>query len=135
MSAFDNYKRQVNNGKNDKYLYLTSTTDIYEAFMQQHQDLNYALNKERSRDRFVANRKGLENAIVQTINKVLLSEMDEIADIISQDVIYKVQNAFGGVGGTKVNKNSFSSKLGKMLGKALADIPFKLWEEIDKDTR
>ena len=135
MSAFDNYKRQVNNGKNDKYLYLTSTTDIYEKFMQQHHDMNYALKKERSRDRFVANRKGLENAIVQTINKVLLSEMDEIADIISQDVIYKVQNAFGGVGGTKVNKNSFSSKLGKMLGKALADIPFKLWEEIDKDTR
>ena len=118
-----------------KYDFVISSNDIVKRYYESKKDLMYSLKKEVSRDRFVANSEGLQKTIIQTVSEVLEQEMDEIAEVISQDVIYRVETAFNGGGNAnniKSMKKSYMSRLGAMLGRALAKIPFNIMKELDK---
>lgn len=138
MSAIDNFKRN-HNMKHSKYEYILDTRDVIEKIAEQKADLNYNLRKEVKRDRFVANAKGLEEAIIMSVNKVILSECDRIAEVIARDIEMQIQRDIAGVmignaRSTSNIKTSFKMDLGKILGRELGKLSTALIDEIMKDT-
>jgi hypothetical protein len=109
-----------------RYEYIIKSDDLTRAFLESKADLKYALKKERTRDRYVANKKGLENAINDSVVNGMMAAADELADFTALEVV----NAINGLLGTQIkgakNSNSFEVMFGKKLGKALGELPFDL---------
>lgn len=120
-------------GGGGKYQYITDTDELTKAYMQSKADLNYALRKEVKRDRYILNRQALQQSIVDTVIQVLMQNLDILADMVAADVVYNVNAAFGNAAGAARKNSSLTDMLGKQLGRALAEAPFKLLDEIMND--
>ena len=131
------YNRMVNNHMRNiriasgVYEYTNTTEELYNAMIRTRADLNYSLRKEVKRDRYVANKRGLEESIIKAVNQVLEKELDNFGTLVAEDVSNKVYSTIGGATGGM--KSSFSMDIGKTIGRALGQAPFKILDEIMKD--
>lgn len=132
MSAFENYKNIVNQRSGEfgnKYRYILSGKDLYQAFSESQADLGYELRKEVKRDRFVMNSAKMEHMIIDLICKELEKMDQELCNIVSQDITNSVTNALNSItvgvnnkfesGNYRISTPNLGHKLGKVLGKAV----------------
>lgn len=138
MSALSRYANR-NNTYVGKYFIVTDTSSLEYQLYLSHQDLNYSLKKEVSRDRFVANSPGLEKAIEEVVNNSMMECERELVNLVSTDIINEVQAGIASLNGTYGNMtihtsqtSSAASKFGRMLGNKITKGVTDLVNDITK---
>lgn len=71
------------------------------------------------------------------MEKALFQTIEEGQMMITKDVVNNILTNLNSLqnGGNMTIKNSFSAKLGAMLGRELGKLPFKMLDDILKDDR
>ena len=121
-----------------KYEFITSQNELIDSYLHRMDDLGYPLRVEPKRDRYVVNKKALQEAL-EKATVLALKQMDkEITEFMYTEVramlednIQDVFNELNVVNNNfvikptrpKVNHSvKFAEQLGKALGKAIGDI-------------
>lgn len=138
-----NVSRHVNNlrraagvavsGTNGRYEVITNTDELTKAFLQSKSDLAYSLKKERTRDRYVANRTGLEKAIADVVNRELQGAASDLSQYTAAELVDNINAAFGLTSGNRNKTNSFETAIGRTFGKAIIELPLNLLDDIFND--
>ncbi len=118
MTEFERFAIQT--GKASKYMFITSTDDIFDNFISSHKDLSYPLRKEVKRDRYILNSQGLQKDIEKVVDEALQKAATPLVDLVSTEIaneayskLYDIHNGAG------IKHTSQINNLGHMLGKAL----------------
>ncbi len=132
-NIYKNFNR-AHRSSSSVYEYITSSDQLIQAFNDSKRDLNARILKQKKRDRYLVNKAALEKAIIDTVIKTMYEGVGQVADAAADDIVNKVCAAFNGISGSGSSSSSFSVQLGKALGKGLGQVPFKLLDEIMKQT-
>ena len=146
-----NYKKALNNhlgnlsrsaglnGATSSYEYILSQNDLQNAWVKAHTDLGYPLKKESARDRYlIYNRQGLENEINKVLTELIQNDLETIVQLIKEDTTVAIQdildsinvvnnNFVVGISSTSTTHN-LSSKLGRLMGKAITKATKKIMD-------
>lgn len=127
-----------------RYEYMLSGEDIMNAWAKAHADLGYPLKKESARDRFlIYNSKGLEKEVNKIITELIINSEKILVEMLREDateVMQELADSINVVNNQVVikkpsNQSSFGSKVGKYLGKAIAQATKKIMNEMMKDPK
>ena len=145
----DYVKRHINNIKiaggykpnTAKYEFITSQNELIDSYMHRMDDLGYPLRVEPKRDRYVVNKKALQDALEHATVEALKQMDKEITQWIETDVSYLIEDRLEDIlncisvqnnnfvvrhPSTKHNNTSwgikFAERLGTALGKAIGNI-------------
>lgn len=138
------HKRDLNiasggNGKTSlRYEFITSQNELIDSYLHRMDDLGYPLRVEPKRDRYVVNKKALQDALEHATVQALKQMDKELTDFMYTEVramlednIQDVFNEINVINNNFVVKPSrpkkshserFAEQLGKALGKSIADI-------------
>ena len=125
-----------------RYEYMLSGDDIMNAWAQAHADLGYPLKKESARQRYlIYNKQGLEKQINEIITELIINSEKILIEMLKEDatqIMQELADSINVVNNQVVikkpsNQNSFGSKVGKYLGKAIAQATKKIIKEMTKD--
>ena len=125
-----------------RYEYMLSRDDVMNAWFKAHVDLGYPLRKESARDRFlIYNSKGLEKEINEIITELIINSEKILIEMLREDatqVMQELADSINVINNQVVikkpsNQSSFGSKVGKYLGKAIAQATKKIIKEMTKD--
>ena len=128
-------------GDGTKYEFITSQDELINSYLHRMDDLGYPLRVEPKRDRYVVNKKTLEDALIYASNETLKRMDKEINDWIINDVKKKIEvelqdilNCINVVDNnfivktsnrtTKQNNSSlkFAERFGKAIGSTISNI-------------
>lgn len=109
------------NGKSPQWNYEYQRRKIY----QQIEEREAAKRREEAK-------KEIEKQLLEAILCTMEQGSEVVASAAADDIIASINAALTGTP-APASKKSFSAELGKMLGVALGQAPFKLLDEIFKD--
>ena len=125
-----------------KYEYILTKDQLYDTYLNRMDDLGYPLRVEPKRDRYVMNSKVLEKAFEDATTKALKQLEDEIYNFVDKEVMnvidhetYNLLNTITVSSGEfithrkPINKSSWASRFGKLLGKELAKTAMKIFDD------
>ena len=137
----NNIKRALNQRTSSNYVryeYITSQNELIDSYLHRMDDLGYPLRVEPKRDRYVVNKKALqdalENATIQALKQMdkeitnfMYTEVramleDNIQDVFNEINVINNKFVVRPTRPTKSHSERFAEELGKALGKAIADI-------------
>ena len=128
-------KAELNKAKNStEYEYIYTRQQLLDSWLEKMEDLKYPLRVEPKRDRYVMNRKAMEQALTKACEEALNDMEKDITLWINTDVASLIQetaeevlnsivvenNHFVSKPTKTKNKKSWAEKLGEHFGKALA---------------
>ncbi len=116
-----------------RYSYIISESDLINAWLQMHNDLNYTLLTDSKYHRaLVFNKPGLEKYIQENLIKQMEQNFNELSDIVTRDLEMLLNNLIqtknGTISITKSNNskhdtlNLWASAAAKGIVKGIADI-------------
>ena len=103
-----------------KYQYILNSNELLKSYYESKHDLPYPLRKETKRDRYIYNAEGLQKDIIDIVNNAIKEAEQELANMISDDIVNMVYDKLNGVVGTANAKTKVTSKATSIFASALA---------------
>ena len=147
-----NFERHIHNLKKSaglsgngtiKYEYILSKDQLYDAYLKRMDDLGYPLKVEPKRDRYVMNSKVLKKAFEDATTKALEQLENEIYNFIDKEVLKVIDQETTALLNTisvssgqfttnrkPINRSSWASRFGKLLGKKLAKTAMNIFDDM-----
>ena len=103
-----------------KYQYILTSNELLKSYYESKHDLPYPLRKETKRDRYIYNAEGLQKDIIDIVNNAIKEAEQELANMVSDDIVNMVYDKLNGVVGTANAKTKATSKATSIFASALA---------------
>ena len=118
-----NLSRAVGHDVSNRYSYIISQNDIYKAYNDMRDELDYPLVMDsKYRRAIVYNKKGLEKKINEVVNNTILNNIQLLDRMVVQDIVTQLNSIKQTSNGTLAvsnTTNSFASMLGSALAKGI----------------
>ncbi len=133
-----NISRMVGHDVTHRYSYITSESELIDAWLKLHEDLNYPLMVDSRYHRaLIYNREGLEKFIQDNLINNMKQAFDELANIATNDIEKMLNNIIQTKDGKIIidksnNTNSTINLIANATAKGLVKGIFNLLDEITR---